>query len=176
MQQLTLFSQSGSVGPGPAALSLVTADEEARLAASLPTQVQAQFDLAGDLPLVAVDAEPLRQLLGHLLDNARESVGTPGTIRVTGRVVEISADDSAAWVGEPAPGRYVELAVADSGAGLPPEAKQRLFAEPFFTSKPRHRGLGLAIVCRILYARGGGLRLEPGAGGGTVARVLLPAD
>jgi signal transduction histidine kinase len=46
--------------------------------------------------------------------------------------------------------------------------------EPFFSTKPRHRGIGLAIVCRTLFSHGGGFRLESAPGGGTTARTLLP--
>jgi CheY-like chemotaxis protein len=68
----------------------------------------------------------------------------------------------------------VEVAVSDDGCGLSPEARQRLFAELFFTDKPRHRGLGLAVAYGILQAHKGALTVEPRAERGTLARLFLP--
>ena len=65
--------------------------------------------------------------------------------------------------------------MADAGPGLGPEASRRLFAEPFFSAKPRRRGFGLAVAYGIVHAHHGGLRLRPGAAGGTIAEVYLPA-
>jgi CheY-like chemotaxis protein len=71
-------------------------------------------------------------------------------------------------------GPHVEITVVDDGCGLSAEARQRLFAEPFFTDKPRHRGLGLAVAYGILCAHKGGLSVAPGTERGTVARAFLP--
>src|SRR5262249_11169930 len=72
------------------------------------------------------------------------------------------------------PGSQVEVAIADTGIGMTPEVQRRLFSEPFFTTKPRRRGFGLATAYGILHAHKGGLRLYAGGEGGVVARVLLP--
>ena len=66
--------------------------------------------------------------------------------------------------------------MADNGPGIKPEVRRRLFAEPFFTTKVRHRGLGLAVCYRILCAHRGGIQLSPVAapGTGTQVRVVLP--
>ena len=73
-------------------------------------------------------------------------------------------------------GPHVLVTVSDTGAGIKPEVRRRLFAEPFFTTKVRHRGLGLAVAFRILSAHRGGVQLDPAPppGPGTVARVVLP--
>lgn len=172
-QQLHALSRCSSAGNGPTALGLVVADEEMRLLQTVKPVVRVQFALPAELPAVALDADALRQLLGNLLDNAVESLLSEGAVTTTARQTEITS--GADWFANPAPGAYVEIAVADTGSGLSAEARQRLFVEPFFTTKPRHRGLGLPVVCRIVSTHQGGFRLEPGAKGGTVARVLLPA-
>src|SRR5205823_12243798 len=76
--------------------------------------------------------------------------------------------------GNPSPGIYIALSVADTGAGFSAEAKQRIFAEPLFSTKPRRRGLGLAAVYGTLHAHGGGIRLEHGEPSGTLVHVYLP--
>jgi signal transduction histidine kinase len=68
----------------------------------------------------------------------------------------------------------LEVTVADRGAGVPEALRERLF-QPFASGRPGGAGLGLALARRILVLHGGGLALEDRPGGGTVARVTLPA-
>jgi CheY-like chemotaxis protein len=74
------------------------------------------------------------------------------------------------------PGRYVQLAVADTGTGIPPEVAARVF-EPFFTTKPKGHGsgLGLATVYGIVTQAGGHARIDSTPGAGTTFTALLPA-
>jgi CheY-like chemotaxis protein len=97
-----------------------------------------------------------------------------GAISVSTRAVELSADDCLNLYGDAKPGSYVEIAVADAGPGLSPDVVKRLFSELFFTNKPRRRGFGLAVAYGVLHAHHGGLRLRPGAAGGTIAEVYVP--
>jgi signal transduction histidine kinase len=69
----------------------------------------------------------------------------------------------------------VEIAVADSGPGLDPEVRDRIF-EPFFSTKTAGSGLGLALVKKIAEDHGGGVRLESEPGAGTRAILWLPAQ
>ena len=73
-------------------------------------------------------------------------------------------------------GGYLQITVSDTGPGIKPEVRRRLFVEPFFTTKVRHRGLGLAIAYRVLCSHRGGILLEsvPPPGTGTQVRVVLP--
>jgi signal transduction histidine kinase len=68
----------------------------------------------------------------------------------------------------------VEIEVADTGTGMPPEVLERIF-EPFFTTRPSGSGLGLATVHRVVEANRGALRVESSSGRGTCFRVWLPA-
>lgn len=173
-QQLHLFNRCAVRGSGPTRLALVVADEEIRLGQSLDPQVEFKVELTQDLPPVGLDAEPLRQVISQLTDNARESLTGPGRITLSARKVVVDLASCADLYGNPSPGPAIEITVSDTGCGLSPEARQRLFREPFFTTKPRHRGLGLAVVYRILQVHQGGFQLEAGPQGGTHARVYLP--
>lgn len=73
-----------------------------------------------------------------------------------------------------APGR-IEIAVADTGPGIAPEVRDRLFS-PFVTTKPGGMGVGLAISRAVVEEHGGELRCAPNPGGGSVFRVILPVD
>lgn len=98
-----------------------------------------------------LDADPdlLAQVVLGLLKNAAEALEQGGQIALR---VAATADE-------------VQLEIADSGPGLPPEHLQRLF-EPFFTTKPRGTGLGLAMALRIIQTHLGVLQVVPGRGSG----------
>ena len=101
--------------------------------------------------------DKLRQVLVNLVRNAVEAAGAGGRVDV--RVAE---RDGAA-----------EVAVADSGPGIPPERRDRLF-EPFFTTKPRGTGLGLAVSRAIARAHGGDLAAADATAGGARFALRLP--
>jgi signal transduction histidine kinase len=69
----------------------------------------------------------------------------------------------------------VELAVADSGHGVAPELRRRVF-EPFFTTRPNGTGLGLAVARQIVEAHGGRIDVADAPGGGACFTVKLPAE
>jgi signal transduction histidine kinase/FixJ family two-component response regulator len=170
---LRLFCRRQAGGVLPCETATVVAEEAARLAPpSGPFAVRTT--LGNGLPRAAIDAGQLRQVLAALLENARDAMQGAGAVSVSTRAVDLSADDCLDLYGDARPGSYVEIAVADSGPGLSADVSKRLFAELFFTNKPRRRGFGLAIAYGILHAHHGGLRLRPGASGGTIAEIYLP--
>ncbi|HEY6097812.1 MAG TPA: ATP-binding protein [Anaeromyxobacter sp.] len=101
--------------------------------------------------------EKLRQVLVNLVRNAAEAAGPGGR-------VEVAVGE---WDGS------AEVAVQDSGGGIPAERRPRLF-EPFFTTKPRGTGLGLAVSRAIARAHGGELAAEAPPGGGARFALRLP--
>lgn len=103
------------------------------------------------------DAHKLRQILLNVIANARQAMQGGGTLRVELRCATLR--------GEPA----VEVALEDTGGGIPPQLRQQIFT-PFFTTKEQGTGLGLAISQRIATQHNGELRLEDGERG---ARVVL---
>jgi signal transduction histidine kinase len=105
-----------------------------------------------------LDPDLVCQVLLCLLSNAAEAVPPGGEISV----------EAARRNGS------VELVVADSGPGVPPELRERFF-EPFFTTRARGVGLGLAVARQIVEAHGGKIEIGEGAGGGARFRVCLPA-
>jgi signal transduction histidine kinase len=130
--------------------------------------------LPADLPAVALAPELLRQVLHEVLDNAREAIAVEGVVSVRARRVELPASACPELLGNPQPGPYLEVSVSDTGCGIAPQLRRRLFREPLLSTKPGHRGLGLAIVFGILRAHRAGFRLDEGREGGTVVRLLLP--
>ncbi|MCE9529771.1 MAG: hypothetical protein K8T89_01320 [Planctomycetes bacterium] len=172
-QQLHQMSRSGMARPMPTNVGGVLAREETRLKKSAPT-VRLQCAAASDLPAVLMDPAALQTVLSHLLDNAVEASPPNGVIRVSTALIELSDAEAREYYGGATAGPYVELRIADEGSGVRDDYRKRLFVEPFFTTKVRHRGLGLAIVFRILYAHRGGVRFESNSTRGSVFHVVLP--
>jgi signal transduction histidine kinase/CheY-like chemotaxis protein len=173
-QQLRLFSRRQSASSRSCSLAAVLADEETRLRSAGENGLQVRISLPEELPALALDGEQMRQVLAALLDNSREAMLGGGSISVSARATELSEAECHDLFGSPRPGPSVEICIADTGSGLSPEVQRKLFAEPFFTSKPRRRGFGLAIAYGILHAHHGGLRLHPGSEHGVVARIVVP--
>src|SRR5712692_8889360 len=107
---------------------------------------------------VQADRDLLTQVLVNLIKNADEAMGGEGEIAIRVR----------------RHGEDVAVEVQDSGPGIPPEHRARLF-EPYFTTKPEGSGLGLAIASRICQEHGGRLELDAAAAGhGALFRLVLP--
>jgi len=115
-------------------------------------------DEAPALPAVRADGDLICQVLLGLLANAAEAAPSGGEVALAA-----AAADGA-----------VELAVADSGPGVPPELRARIF-EPFFTTRPRGTGLGLAVARQIVEAHGGRIEVGERSGGGARFTLRLPA-
>jgi len=174
VQKLHWFSRRRPQHFLPASLPAVVSQEEARVRPAWHGAVVLTVDLPPQLPNLGLDAEALREILGQLLDNAREAIAGQGVVTFSARVTDLTDQDCLELLGNTAPGPHVEITIADSGCGFSPEARRRLFTEPFFSNKPRHRGLGLAVVYGILQTYRGGLRFGPDPEQGTVVRLFLP--
>jgi signal transduction histidine kinase/ActR/RegA family two-component response regulator len=171
--RLRSFSRRATVPFKPGDVRRALAEQEGRL--KYAELESFRISAAPDLPPVAASAETLQTILAHVVDNAREAIQGGGAITLTARLVQLSAADCLDLYGDASAGPYVEITVMDDGRGLSAEAQRHLFAEPLFTDKPRHRGLGLAVVYGLLCAHKGGLDVAPGMDRGTVVRLYVPA-
>ena len=143
------------------------------LRASLPSGVELIID---DVPIdVAVSGEPaqLQQVILNLCTNAAQAMPGGGSIRVTAAQKEVAAFLPMSHGGL-VPGRYVCLAVIDSGRGFDESVARRLF-EPFFTTRSAGTGLGLATVHEIVRDHGGAMNVQSKPEHGSRFEVWLPA-
>jgi signal transduction histidine kinase len=175
-QQLHQLSRSGQTKPQPGNVAAALAKEDLRLRGAMPAGMKVKVDVPAGLAAVAMEAASLQTVLGHVLENAVEACSAHSVIRVSARAAELNATDAKAYLGQVGPGAHIEVTVHDTGSGIRPDVRARLFAEPFFTTKVRHRGLGLAIVYRVLHAHRGGVRIDAAVppDTGTVVRVVVP--
>src|SRR5580704_16031676 len=124
--------------------------------------VTLRTELAAALPLVKADRELLRRVLANLIDNAAEAMEGSGIRRMRG-ATRVDGDGDA-----------VEIGISDSGQGISPEDKERLFL-PHFSTKERGTGLGLAIASRIIAEHNGTIRVEDNLPTGTRFLIRFPA-
>jgi signal transduction histidine kinase len=172
--RLCLFGRCPSNPGQPSELAVVLAEQAEHSRPLWGPGVRLECRLPGNLPAVAVPPDLLRQLLQEVLDNAREAIAAAGVVTVEARQAELSDEACSGLLGNAQPGPHLEVTVTDTGCGLSPRLRGRLFREPLLSTKPGHRGLGLAVVFGILRAQRGGFRLDGGAEGGTVCRLFLP--
>jgi len=133
---------------------------------------------------VAVEVEPelwvradegqLRQVVWNLCRNAFDAMPAAGRLELTARRCAPQGPDGEGRSESTERGDRVEIAVSDSGVGIPGDVVEHIF-DPFFTTKKSGSGLGLAIVHRIVEASGGSLSVASTPGAGTHFRIELPA-
>lgn len=161
----------------PTDLSVVVKDIAVILQASISKKIQVELDLAPDLPMVEADPAQLQQVVMNLLLNASEAIGEQsGTIWIRTTSRECGRGDlSDSYIDENLePGHYVVLEIRDSGCGMSQETRARLF-DPFYTTKFKGRGLGLAAVLGIVRSHKGAIQIHSEQGHGAEFRVMLPA-
>jgi two-component system cell cycle sensor histidine kinase/response regulator CckA len=176
VEQLLVVSGRGEFSPRPVELDALVVEVAAMLEPVLPAEVSLATEIAPEPPPVAGDPMQLRQVILNLVGNAGDALaGRGGSIVV--RVLPVDVDEALASVLELrerfAPGPAVLLEVEDDGPGMDEATRARLL-EPFFTTKPHGRGLGLASVVGIVRRHRGGLAVDSNPGRGTIFRILLP--
>jgi PAS domain S-box-containing protein len=123
-----------------------------------------QLRLGGSFTSLPADEAMLRRAFSNLLRNAAEAIDPNSEVKL----VEITGSI------DPAPdSRYAHIRIRDTGAGIRAENLQRVFI-PFFTTKSRGYGIGLALVQKILVAHGGGVSIEKSDETGTIFHCRLP--
>lgn len=134
------------------------------------SSLRADLDLAPNLWKAEVDAGQIEQVVNALMLNAREAMPNGGTVRISGRNVEVAEE-----TGSLAPGRYLKISIEDRGTGIPEDLMAKIF-DPYFTTKPAATGLGLAISYSIVKKHGGVLQLESTSAEGSTFAFFLPAS
>jgi two-component system, cell cycle sensor histidine kinase and response regulator CckA len=167
-QQLLTFSRGGA--PVKKATSIASLIRESAGFALRGSNVKSEFIIAGDLWPVEVDAGQLNQVVNNLVINADQAMPEGGTITIRASNVTLGPRDALPLQD----GRYVRISVEDQGVGIARDQLSKIF-DPYFTTKQRGSGLGLATTYSIIKKHEGHITVESGLGVGTTFHVFLPA-
>lgn len=123
---------------------------------------------------ISADTTQIELIIANLVSNARDAMPKGGKLTLAVRTFNLQQNEAAPHPALPA-GRYVELQVSDSGAGMTPQVQARLF-EPFFSTRElgKGAGLGLATVYGVVTQSGGAISVESKPGEGTTFHIFLP--
>ncbi|MGH3186620.1 MAG: PAS domain S-box protein [Streptosporangiaceae bacterium] len=172
--QLLTFSRRDTAQPEPADLNAVIADLSNLLGVSIGNS-QLRIDPAAALPSIYINRAHAEQVLLNLAINARDAMPHGGAVTIATSTADLGEQDTGIHPGIK-PGRYVQLTVSDTGAGMSADTMERIF-EPFFTTKlpGQGTGLGLSTVYGIVTRCGGGVTIESEEGTGTAFHLYFPA-
>ena len=175
VKQILSFSRQGDGERMPVHVGMVVKEAVKFLRASLPSTIEIRSRIEGSAAAVLSNSVELHQILINLCTNAAHAIGERGGM------VEIEACGMNLQAGQPcgsldlSPGAYVRVTVRDTGDGIAPEIRERIF-DPYFTTKIKGvgTGLGLAVVHGIVKKAGGAIQVESEVGKGSAFHVYLP--
>src|SRR5881296_1152136 len=169
------FSRHRVLDLQPIVLTEFVRDAFDTLRRQLPANVEVQLEADEESGVVEADPAAVKQILLHLVTNARDAMRQGGTLHVEVRRARLGAADRPlhAWV---EPGSYVSVALSDTGVGMDAQTLARVF-EPFFTTKPVGvgTGLGMSMAYGLVKQHRGYLHIYSEVGQGTTAKVYFPA-
>ena len=173
-RQLLAFSRKQILAPKTLNLNEIVSESQKMLHRLIAEDVEIKIALDPKLGDIKADSGQIEQLLMNLVINARDAMPQGGLLTLETRNVDM---DHECGEEEPnvTPGRYIMLAISDTGHGMDAETKAHVF-EPFFTTKEpgRGTGLGLATVYGIVQQSGGYITVTSEPGAGTTFKVYLP--
>jgi two-component system, cell cycle sensor histidine kinase and response regulator CckA len=142
--------------------------EEAATLVLSGSSSRAEFRFAPDLLTIEADQDQIHQVFANLFINAAQAMPNGGIIRV--EAVNVTMEEK----GELAAGEYVKITIADEGVGIPAKYLGKIF-DPYFTTKQKGSGLGLATAFSIVRNHQGTIEVSSEVGTGTTFTLHLPA-
>ena len=167
-QQLLTFAKGGA--PIKKIVSIANLIKESPILTLSGSKSRHQVIIPGDLWLVEGDEGQINQVVSNLLINADQAMPGGGIIKITAENILVKADSNLPVP----PGKYVKFAIADQGVGIPPQYLDKIF-DPYFSTKQKGSGLGLATAYSIIKNHSGHIQVESRMGVGTTFSIYLPA-
>ena len=142
---------------------------------TFPREISFMVEVPDDVWKIKGDATQIQQVLMNLTVNARDAMPDGGRISVTLENVDVGKEYMRTNI-EAKLGPHVCITVTDTGEGIPPEVRDKMF-EPFYTTKPvgKGTGLGLSTVYSIVKSHNGFVNVHSHPGQGTTFRIFIPA-
>ncbi len=168
-QQLLTFARGGS--PVKKLLSAKELIVDSAGFAIRGSKSRCEFEIAPDLRAIEADEGQLGQVINNLVMNADQAMPDGGTVTVSGENVTLTAENPLLLE----PGDYIKISVADRGIGIPKDNLKKIF-DPYFTTKDKGIGLGLATCYSIMKHHDGHITVESTPGAGATFSLYLPAS
>ncbi|WP_161600805.1 hybrid sensor histidine kinase/response regulator [Teichococcus oryzae] len=174
-RRLLAFARRVELRAAPVRLDDMLRGLQEVLTHTLGREVRIELDLAPGLPPALADGAQLETVLINLAINARDAMQARPERRLCFRLREAAPEDAADATATLAPGRYLSVAVEDTGCGMDAATLAQAM-EPFFTTKPKGKGTGLGLAMAKGFAEqsGGALAIRSQPGEGTVVLLWLP--
>jgi PAS domain S-box-containing protein len=175
VRQILAFSRKTELTRKPLSLAPLVKETIQFLRASLPTTIEIKLSMKAARDSILASPAELQQILMNLVTNASFAMKEAGGI-IGINVTNVDFEpDSPVLDADVESGEYVQLAVTDTGSGMPPDVMKRIF-EPFFTTKElgEGTGMGLSVVYGIVKSLHGTITVESEPGAGSTFRVFLP--
>ncbi|HEX8901821.1 CHASE3 domain-containing protein [Vitreimonas sp.] len=172
--RLLAFARRTPLSPSVLDVNRVVGGMSELLRRTLGEQIEFETVLAGGVWRVAADVSELENAIINVCVNARDAMSGGGKLTIETANAFLDEAYASANI-DVAPGQYVMIAVTDTGAGMPPEVKAKVF-EPFYTTKEvgKGTGLGLSHVHGFLKQSGGHVSIYSEVGHGTTVKLYLP--
>ncbi|HUK35692.1 MAG TPA: ATP-binding protein [Vicinamibacterales bacterium] len=169
---LLAFSRRRPLNPQPVDVNVLIAEIVRLLGRTLGASIRIAMNTSAKTGVAMADPAALEAAILNIALNARDAMPDGGTLTIRTSRVDVSrppkTDEDLKL------GSYAEIALEDTGTGMPPEVAAKVF-EPFFTTKGgRGTGLGLAMVYGFAKQSGGGVTIESTVGKGTTVSIFLP--
>jgi len=172
IKQLLTFTKGRS--PTKRLTSLATLLQESVALSFSGSNVQCSLKIADDLWATEVEPSQIGMVFQNLLINAQQAMPSGGSVMVKAENILVRAEPQGDEWAKIA-GRYVKVTVTDTGSGISRENLSKIF-EPYFTTKTKGSGLGLATSYGVIRGHGGRIDVESRVGEGTSFCVFLPAS
>ncbi len=171
-EQLLTFSKGGA--PVKKTSSITDILEESARFALAGANTLCDFDFVNGVSPVEIDQGQMSQVISNLVINADQAMPGGGAIVIRAENITMTEEDVSPGFPLIA-GRYVKISVSDQGPGIPSEHLSRIF-DPYFTTKKRGSGLGLAMAHSIVKNHDGYITAESAPGKGATFTIYLPAS
>ncbi len=169
-QQLLTFAKGGE--PVKATSSLKNVIKDSANFVLHGDKVACQYRIPADLWLVDIDTGQISQVIQNIVLNASHAMPEGGSITITGENLPSISTEGLSFMPE---GRFVKISIQDNGVGMPPNVLDKIF-DPYFTTKHKGNGLGLAITQSIIKKHNGHISTSSALGIGTTFTIYLPAS
>jgi len=175
VRQLLSFSRKSAKEKRPVKIHTIVKESVKLLRASIPTTIEIRENILPDLGAIVADPTQIHQVIINLCTNATHAMEKyGGTMEISLAEVEIDQESSSQDLqlkSKP----YIQLTISDTGAGIDPEIKDRIF-DPYFTTKQvgKGSGIGLSVVSGVVKSHDGSIHVYSQPDKGTTVKVYFP--